>query len=306
MRILDVKQAETKLAEIGYYRLSGYWYPAREFLIGIDGNHITCPVSKKPLRGDNFSPVTFFTDAVELYRFDKELRLLMLDAVESLEVNIRTLIAHELGACDPMAYKDVSYINLKQTKDFTKNGKLRNIWKEWSTRQQQQLDRCKEDCIVWHRKSSRSIPFWVAVEAWDFGTVSKYFEMLKGSYQNKVLSRLGLTDARMFTRWLQEINLLRNRCAHHTRIWNQVSANPLAVPVYDPYFAGLNLSSVELTRFFGLVAIIWYLLRPTAANSLWIDEVSSLINCMPSMPGCTYAGLGLQRPGGFPRHLFNY
>lgn len=305
MKILDAKQAEKKLAEVGYYRLSGYWYPAREFLSGVDGNNLICPVSSKPLRGDNFSSGTFFTDAVELYQFDKELRLLMLDAVESLEVNFRSLIAHELGACDPMAYRDVSYINPKQAADFTKQGKLRNTWKEWTSRQQQQLDRSKEDCIVWHRKSNRSIPFWVAVEAWDFGTVSKYFEILKGSYQNRVLSRIGLTDAKMFTRWLQEINLLRNRCAHHTRIWNQVSANPLAVPASDPYFDGLSLTPVALTRLYGLIAIIWYLLRPTAANSRWIDEVSNLVNRMPSMPGCTYAGLGLQYPCSFPRHLFD-
>jgi abortive infection bacteriophage resistance protein len=261
----------------------------------------------RPLRGDNFSPGTFFADAVDLYRFDKELRLLMLDAVESLEVNLRTLIAHELGAFDPMAYKDICYINPKQLKDFTtKGGKLRNSWNEWSSRQQQQLDRSQEDWIVWHRKSNRSIPIWVAVEAWDFGTVSKYFEMLKGSYQNKVLSRVGLTDARMFARWLQEINLLRNRCAHHTRIWNQVAVNPLAVPASDPYFSSLNLSQVALSRLYGLIAIIWYLLRPTAESGSWIDKVSDLINRMPSLPGCTRAGLGLQDPEGFPRHLFDW
>jgi abortive infection bacteriophage resistance protein len=36
------------------------------------------------------------------------------------------------------------------------------------------------------------MPFWVAVEAWDFGTLSKYFEILKRSYQNSIADRLGM------------------------------------------------------------------------------------------------------------------
>ncbi len=39
------------------------------------------------------------------------------------------------------------------------------------------------NCIEWHRRSHKAIPFWVAVEPWDFGVVSKYYEMLKRRYQ---------------------------------------------------------------------------------------------------------------------------
>ncbi|WP_283812140.1 Abi family protein [Pseudomonas corrugata] len=71
------------------------------------------------------------------------------------------------------------------------------------------------------------MPFWVIVEAWDFGIASKYYEILKDGHRNRICKRFGLTHAKILKEWLQEISIPRNRCAHHSRIWNQISANPV-------------------------------------------------------------------------------
>ncbi len=88
------------LHRLGYYRLSGYWYPSRKLL------PLSTILSKpnRPQREDNFIPGSKFQDAVELYVFDKKLRLLILDAIERVEVAIRVDIAYLLGAKDPFAY----------------------------------------------------------------------------------------------------------------------------------------------------------------------------------------------------------
>jgi abortive infection bacteriophage resistance protein len=305
MHVVDPVRAERKLAQLGYYRLSGYWYPAREFDVDPATNHAKiCPISNKPLRQDVFAAGASFDDVVSLYRFDKHLRLLMLDAIERLEVNLKTVIAHVVGYHDPMAYTDVRYIQPKYAKNFTSHGKPRNKWHEWAAKQQQLLDRSTEDSIQWHRRSGRPIPFWVAVEAWDFGALSRYFEMLKGTYQNQILSRFGLADVRIFARWLQEINLLRNRCAHHTRIWNQVTPNPLSALTSEPYFAALNLDVNSLSRLYGLVSVVWFLLKKLAPNSDWIRKVADLVDSKPGLPGCTFGSLGLPTETGFPRAAF--
>lgn len=305
MHVADPARAERKLAQLGYYRLSGYWYPAREFDVDPATNQAKiCPISNKPLRQDVFAAGASFDDVVSLYRFDKHLRLLMLDAIERLEVNLKTVIAHVVGYHDPMAYTDVSYIQPKYARSFISHGKPRNKWNEWAVKQQQLLDRSTEDSIQWHRRSGRPIPFWVAVEAWDFGALSRYFEMLKGTYQNQILGRFGLTDARIFARWLQEINLLRNRCAHHTRIWNQVTPNPLSALPGDPYFTSLNLDSNALSRFYGLVSVVWFLLKKIAPRSDWIRKVADLVDSKPGLPGCTFSSLGLPAETGFPRAAF--
>lgn len=75
MQVADPARAERKLAQLGYYRLSGYWYPAKAFALDAQGRQLLCPISQKPLRQDWFQPGTSFNDAVALYQFDKRLRL---------------------------------------------------------------------------------------------------------------------------------------------------------------------------------------------------------------------------------------
>ncbi|WJD64698.1 Abi family protein [Pseudomonas kurunegalensis] len=304
MTVPDTTRAERKISQIGYYRLSGYWQPARDFVRDEAKNVLLCQVTRKPLRQSNFLPGTSFNDAVELYLFDKKLRQLMLDAIERIEIQVRTVVAHEVGYHCPMAYTDPQFIQPKQTKDWTdRSNKKRNTWSEWQQRQKSLLDRSQEDSIEWHRRARKAIPFWVAVEAWDFGTLSKYFEILKGSHQNRIAARLGIRDTRVLTQWLREINTLRNRCAHHTRIWNQVAANPLSVLDDTPYFQNLSLDQNARSRIFGLICIIWLLVQRLGPSSSWIQQIADLIDAKPLLPGCPFSSLGVPEEG-FPRKLF--
>ena len=65
------------LQHLNYYRLSGYWIPFQE--------------DNKTHR---FKPNVRFSDVLNLYLFDRELRLLLLDAIERIEISIRTQWAH--------------------------------------------------------------------------------------------------------------------------------------------------------------------------------------------------------------------
>lgn len=299
-------RAERKLAQIGYYRLSGFWFPTREFVRDHRGQVARCKATHKPLRQDSFTTGTTFDSVVDLYIFDKKLRQLMLDAIERIEIFMRSIIAHEIGYHDPLAYLDTGFIHPRQTLNWQdKHGKQRNTWNEWQTRQKEQVKRSREDCIEWHRKHHKAMPFWVVVEAWDFGTLSKYFEILKGTYQNRIAARLGIDNPKVLKDWLQEINTLRNRSAHHARIWNQVASNPLPVLPGEPYFQTLSLDQNALSRLYGLIAIIWFLLRRIGPGSRWIHQMAEVIDTKPHLPGCLFVSLGLPSEKGFVRHLFD-
>lgn len=302
MRILRVRDAEAQLAQFGYYRLSGFWYPARTFLLDAAGNKVSCPFSGKPKRQDSFQPGTSLEGAVTLYKFDKALRLLMLDAVETIEVHLKTVLAHELGKADPMAYTKTTLIDPKFL--IVKQGYEVSKWAQWLYGQQRKLDKSHEDCIVWHRQSQREIPYWVAVEAWDFGTLSMHFQILKRKPQSWILARLNMSDAKIFAEWLRQINLLRNRSAPHTRIWNQKSANAIEPLRTEPYFRALNLSSSARERLYGMIAVLWFLLQKVDPTSRWIHEVTDLVDAKPAMPGCTFAAMGFPSDAGFPRKVF--
>ena len=101
MDVGDHARAESYLGQLGYYRLSGYWYPARQTSVGADAAGDPIPVV-----GDQFRPGTTFQRAVDLYVFDKRLRLLMLDALERIEVSVRVQASLILSARDPFAHRD--------------------------------------------------------------------------------------------------------------------------------------------------------------------------------------------------------
>ena len=297
MRFDDMQRAERKLAQVGYYRLSGFWYVCRALETEADNG--------MPQRADRFLPGTDFDRVLGLYLMDKRLRLLMLDAIERIEVHVRSVIAHEVGYHDPLAYQCSDFINPSQTRTYSdRSGRQRNAWIEWTNRQTDQLNRSREDCIEWHRRSHKAIPFWVAVEAWDFGVVSKYYEMLKRRYQNRVAERLGVNNPAVLRAWLHEINILRNRCAHHCRIWNQSTSNPL--PVLDhAYFKGLGMKTDAGSRLLGLIVVIWFLVRKIGPNSQWIHEVAEVVAAKPALPGCSFAAMGFANESGFPEALLH-
>lgn len=305
MVVDDRAWAEKKIAQIGYYRLSGFWYPCKQITIASDGRVVLSQVTGKPERLSHFIQGTSFSSVIQLYLFDKQLRQLMLDAIERIEIGIRAIIAHELGYHDPLAYLNADFINPKHVRPFTDkhSGRPRHIWHEWLEKQDRKIKESREDCIQWHIRSRKAMPFWVAIEAWDFGTMSKYFEILKGDYQNRIASRLAISNAKTLVVWLKELNTLRNRAAHHIRIWNQRANNPLSV-INNDYFEGLNLSAEARSRLYGNIAVLWYLVKAIGANSGWINQVADVIDTKPDVPGCSYAAMGFPDERGFPRVEF--
>ena len=158
----DLHYAQKKLAEVSYYRLSGFWYIFREIAKDSNGNIIYHSSNNKiPKRLDRFIPNTEFKNVFDLYLFDKTLRLLMLDALERIEVFIRSLIAYEMGKSDPLVYKEDKYID---SKFLLNSNNTTSAWDRWVSDNQNHIDRSYEDCIIWHHNLNREIPIWVVTE----------------------------------------------------------------------------------------------------------------------------------------------
>lgn len=292
MEIPDKDRAKRKLSQLGYYRLSGYWYNSRKIAKDANGNIIPSPLNTYnqrrpaknstsnpniiPLRSDDFVEGTCFDDIISLYLFDKKLRLIMMDALERIEIYIRSIIAHEMGNLDPIAYEDKQYISKcfwdgkHETKGF--------LWDKWKSEHEVHLSRSHEDCIKWHRIMNKQIPFWVAIETWDFGLLSKYFSYLKYNFQIKITSRIDANlKPNILENWLKQLNVLRNRCAHHIRIWNQPTGNNTLATSGIPSIQKLQLSETARKRQCGLIAVICFLLHRINPTSQWFDRLCLLI-----------------------------
>lgn len=297
MTIPDREHAIRKITQVGYYRLSGFWYPCRLPLV---------TSGKIVGRIDKVRPDTNFRAIYDLYLFDKKLRLQIMNALERIEVFIRSVIAHEIGKHNPLAYLDDSFINPKHLRE--RNYKPRNLSarQEWLEKHHNEICKSREDSIKWHTDRYEGIPFWVAIEVWDFGLMSKYYAMLKDTHRNLVLARIGIApgNGAIFENWLSAMNVLRNRCAHHSRIWNKLNEPKLKPIPNHAYFDSLNLSNDAYERMYGMIAILWFLVKKIGPGSEWISGIADLVDSKPILPGCHLTAMGFPNNDGFPRAAF--
>lgn len=99
------------LETVGYYRLSAYWLPSEQ------------PAIDDQTRSKLFKPKTSFEEITEIYRFDRRLRLLVMEAIECIEVSVRSRWTNRLALMNGShAHMDASLFSSgwEQTKQFSK------------------------------------------------------------------------------------------------------------------------------------------------------------------------------------------
>jgi len=273
----DREQAGNWLRRIGYYRLSGYWYPFRE---RERGNLL-----------EGFRHGTQLSHAFNLYIFDKRLRLLMLDAIERVEVALRVDIALLIGEADPWAHRSPSTFNARFNKPDPET--LITGHAEWLRRIDEACDKSREEFAKHFReKYSGPYPIWIAVELWDFGTLSHLLNGLHDKYVQSLAGRYGISRRTMLVSWIQCLNFVRNVCAHHGRLWNRplisqpTKPRPGEVPLLEHWRSHTNINS----RVYAAASILQFFLRIVSPQSGWGERVKSLIREFPVGPGVSYSG----------------
>ncbi|MDQ6882295.1 MAG: Abi family protein, partial [Pseudomonadota bacterium] len=169
---------------------------------------------------DQFMAGTRFVDDVNLYLFDKKLRLITLDALERIEVALRVDIAYVLGERNTFAHLDAGELHPGFSSKLLRNGST--MHQAWCERHKQLVARSKEEFVKhYHDRHGPNLPIWVAIEVWDFGTMSQLFAMMKVTDQQRIATKYGVSDWKVFQSWLRSLSYLRNLVAHHSRLWNR-------------------------------------------------------------------------------------
>jgi abortive infection bacteriophage resistance protein len=271
MIISDDALAQAYLSKIGYYRLSGYWYPYRQ--------SSTSGVS------DAFRAGTKFSEIVDLYVFDKKLRLLMMDVIERIEIALRVQITLQLGKYGQHAHRDPSALhpNFAAKPDPT-SGEVPHV--KWLRLHDEAFARSKEE-FAKHFKTKYAgemPPIWIAAELWDFGAMSFLYSGMKKSDQTDVATTFGVATFDIMTSWLRYINVARNICAHHSRFWNKPNAARPSWPrAADCPDLGHIANDVDAkARVYGLACICAYLLRQINPNSSWSKRFKTVIATFPA------------------------
>jgi len=279
MEIGDHAAAQKHLERVGYYRLSAYWYPFRARKIQVD------PQSGKITRviTDAFVPATHFLDAVELYVFDKQLRLIMLDALERIEVALRVDIAYLLGKRDTFAHLQTSQLHLGFASKMNKSGISAHAG--WVDHYKKLVSRSREDFVKhYQNRHGPDLPIWVAVEVLDFGALSQLFAMMKVPDQERIAGKYGVKDWRAFQSWLRSLSYLRNLVAHHSRLWNRnVEVQPKLPTSKDIDWCRVFDGDVHLqAKPFLLFAICRHLLLQICPNTEWHLRLKNHLHAFPA------------------------
>lgn len=257
MTIDSQDETDMALKTIGYYRLKGYSF------------HRIDPATKKYIEGTNFS------DVLKLYHFDSELSHLVFSYLSKIEVALRARVVNAFQSTqdalilhDPSAFKD------KQL--FWRN--QGSIVSEISR---------SNDVFIEHNFNNHegSIPLWASVEVMSFGTISKTiknmktgnqstFSVLVQNYKFKNTNGKEVNPSKdMFTSWIQAVSIMRNICAHNSRIYNRaISTRPqlISSDVINPQ-----------PRYNGLYQIMLSMkyLRPTNESwTVFVNDFKQLLN----------------------------
>ena len=265
LEISDNDAAVRYLDRIGYYGLSGYWYPFRK----LDAD------SKNSFRLNEFMEGSRFEDAVKLYVFDKKLRLLALDAIERIELAVRVDIAHLLGKKDIFAHENPECLHGNFAKRSIKEGREGEGFTEhqlWLVKHRELVKRSKNIPFVKHYLAKyQKLPIWVAIELWDFGCVSRLYAGMMHNDKEAISKKYGLENSKVFSGWLKSLNYIRNVSAHHGRLWNN---NILELSRQDRSHDFLK--NVEHNRPFYYFCIMAILLSEICPNSSWASRFVQL------------------------------
>lgn len=234
------------LENISYYRLKGYWWDTQIDYIS-----------------HTFNTNIYFEDIIERYNFDRHLRLILFDAIERIEIALRTKLIYILS----VSYGGLWYLdtNLFSTRIVNKNGISKTLHQFTLDELQKEFKRSQEVFIRDHRNRypGQDADSWKILEVASMGTLSKLYKSLDHQLPEKAMiaNSMGFNLHNELDSWLEAITYVRNIIAHHSRLWGR---NMVKVPTeilnnpLGPWFSN-SLNQVQKRKPFFIISCMIYI-----------------------------------------------
>lgn len=295
LRIHDRERALRLLEVTTSFRLSPYMRP---FQYPDDPQH-------------RLRPDAQLSEIMQVYRFDRDLRQLVMVAIERVEIAVRAGISNHM-ACQ---YGTHWYLAPARFKAHFDHRRLLNELSDKLAKETRQyhkeierIERAKvPDNIKQARKESRKrdnypryyaltydkpahLPSWAMVEELSLGTLSHLFDGLDEYRDRKAIARRFSVPHHVLASWLHTLTFIRNVCAHHFRLWNRELSIPPSWP--KPLtFPGTHRGKGVPRRLFTVLAMLTYLTTQISPDTRWPGRLQALLEEYPDIP---------RQPMGFP------
>ena len=265
----DYNSAVKILSRIGYYHLSSYM---RNFQYGEE---------------HKFCKNTEFQELFDLYNFDRQLRHITFNAIEKIEIAYRAAISNIM--CKK--YGSHWFYNI----EAFENEEKQEIFIELIKHEIEKRPKKKNDSLIetdenikryaetfiakyYEKYSSPDLPpFWMTVETFSMGSLNRLYRALKDEYKREVIKYLGFkedaTFIALYSNWLQWLCIVRNFCAHHSRLYNRIFKIKAKQHKKIQEFANACNN-----RFYYVAMIINYYLLKISNDSSFEDELIKLFS----------------------------
>jgi abortive infection bacteriophage resistance protein len=165
----------------------------------------------------NYKSGSTFENAVSLYYFDAQLRHLIFGAIQKIEISLRAKMINIIS----LQYGAMWFIDSNLAIDKHKfSDNLSTLERE--------LNRSKEEFIKDHITKygkEEYPPVWKLLELASFGCLTKlYFNFSDNKLKKNIARSYKVPQHEILESWMKSLNVLRNACAHHSRVWNRVMA----------------------------------------------------------------------------------
>lgn len=263
MVIADVKGAIDFLQHINYYRFSLFCLPFE------DSRH-------------QFANGVTFEQVQTACEFDRDLRDLVTEALEVVELDFRTAVACHFG-------KQYGPFGHVAPGNFFKNKRF--VHAKWIGRLREDAQRSSEEFVKHfkvHYDEFPDLPIWVLAETLSFGGLSRMCSGMLKRDRKVIAQRYGL-QPRDWLSWLHHLTYVRNLCAHHARLWDRTWSIKPQLPAarfwQPPHLPGNN-------RLFATLLILNYLMAhcPTVSGyaAEWRSRVEALIDVPPAVANAAF------------------
>lgn len=252
LSVPDRARAEHYLKQLNYYRLGAYWLPFEDD----HGTH-------------TFKAGVCFDDVLNLYIFDREFRLLVMDAIERIEVSVRAAWAYR------MAHEHGPHCHLER-------GLFEPKWRFDANcaKLESEITKSKEVFIRHFRQQYDEPlpPVWALVEVMTFGQLSQWYSnTFRRADRNAVAMQYGGLDERILCSLLHHLSTVRNVCAHHGRLWNREFTVIPKIPSRGDNSLRQSLDAASPRKIYNTLTLMLFLMNVINPGHHWRKRMVDLI-----------------------------
>ncbi len=234
---MEIEKVKEILLDIGYYRLGFYWNPFE-----IDPNH-------------NFISGTKFSDVVALYYLDFDLRRLLTNYLNRIEINFRTKLVYLMSnqyPNTPTWFISSHIVSASYIRDFdiiVYNQKFINNNKPIKKHHQKYIN-------------DRYAPAWKTIEFFTFGNIfTLYNSLILEADKKCIVKEYDINRLDTFVKLVSVLVFARNSCAHGTALFD------INLPKSLPKMVFMNITQ-NYNNLDSMIKIIRYFIGIISKNRM--------------------------------------